>query len=62
MEELEKMAVVKLRKYARTIENLPIKGREISRANKQELLEAIASVSLESSGDTSDNRDIPQED
>jgi hypothetical protein len=56
------MAVVKLRKYARTIENLPIKGREISRANKQELLEAIASVSLESNGESSDTGDIPQED
>jgi microcompartment protein CcmL/EutN len=62
MEELEGMAVVKLRKYARTIENLPIKGREISRANKQELLEAIASVSLESGENTPDNGDIPQED
>jgi ethanolamine utilization protein EutM len=42
--ELEQMAVVKLRHYARTISELPIKGREISKANKQQLLDAIASV------------------
>jgi len=39
--ELEKMSVVKLRQYARTIANLPIQGRQISMANKQQLLEAI---------------------
>jgi len=42
--ELEQMAVVKLRHYARTLPGLPIKGREISKANKQQLLDAIASV------------------
>jgi len=43
-DELQAMAVVKLRKFARTIPDLPIKGREISKANKQQLLEAIDSV------------------
>ena len=43
-EQLEQMAVVALRRYARTIPDLPIKGREISKANKQQLLEAIASI------------------
>jgi len=45
MADLEGMAVVKLRRYARSLGNLPIKGREISRANRQQLLEAIASAS-----------------
>ena len=44
-EQLDHMAVVALRRYARTITELPIKGREISKANKQRLLEAIASIS-----------------
>lgn len=44
VEQLEQMAVVALRRYARTIPKLPIKGREISKANKQQLLEAIKSV------------------
>jgi len=44
VEELEQIAVVALRRYARTIRELPIKGREISKANKQQLLEAIKSV------------------
>lgn len=43
-EQLQAMAVVKLRHYARTIPELPIKGRQISIANKEQLLEAIASV------------------
>jgi hypothetical protein len=43
-EELGSMAVVKLRKYARTLSELPIKGREISKANKQQLLDAISTV------------------
>jgi len=43
-EQLDQMAVVALRRYARTISELPIKGREISKANKQQLLEAIKSV------------------
>ena len=44
--DMEKMAVVRLRQHARTIENLPLKGRQISMANKSQLLEAIASVSM----------------
>lgn len=43
-EQLDQMAVVVLRRYARTIPELPIKGREISKANKQQLLEAIKSI------------------
>jgi ethanolamine utilization protein EutM len=43
-EQLESMPVVKLRKYARSIEGLPIQGRQISKANKETLLEAIDSV------------------
>jgi len=42
--ELEQMAVVKLRHYARAIPGLPIRGRQISKANKQQLLDALASV------------------
>jgi microcompartment protein CcmL/EutN len=42
--ELEAMAVVKLRKYARSIPEMPIKGREISKANKKQLLDALASI------------------
>jgi microcompartment protein CcmL/EutN len=40
-EQLEAMSVVKLRKYARGMPNLPIQGRQISIANKQQLLKAI---------------------
>ncbi len=43
-EAVEKMPVVKLRRFARTIPDLPIQGREISMANKTQLLEAIRSV------------------
>jgi len=39
--DLEAMSVVKLRQYARLIKNLPIQGRQISMANKTQLLEAI---------------------
>lgn len=42
--ELESMPVVKLRQYARTIKNLPIQGRQISMANKTDLLAAIDTV------------------
>ena len=42
--ELEALPVVKLRQYARTVKGLPIQGRQISMANKQQLLEAIRSV------------------
>lgn len=36
---IDKMNVHKLRHYARGFENFPIKGREISRANRNELIE-----------------------
>jgi len=39
MVELEVMNVHQLRRYARDFENFPIKGREISRANRGELLD-----------------------
>ncbi|MCD6248695.1 MAG: hypothetical protein J7J98_00005, partial [candidate division Zixibacteria bacterium] len=42
--ELQSMPVVKLRKYARAVPELPIKGRQISKANKEQLLEVLASV------------------
>jgi len=38
---LEDMTVRELRAFAREQENLPIKGREIARANKQQLLAAL---------------------
>lgn len=38
---VENMTVHELRALARTIDNLPIQGREIARANKQQLLDAI---------------------
>jgi len=41
IEELEKLSVVKLRQYARGLKNLPIQGRQISMANKGQLLDAI---------------------
>jgi ethanolamine utilization protein EutM len=41
MVEVEKLSVVELRKYARTIKNLSIKGREISQANRSLLLKEI---------------------
>ena len=40
----EGMPVVKHRQFARTVAGLPIQGREISMANKQELLAAIRSA------------------
>jgi microcompartment protein CcmL/EutN len=42
--ELESMPVVKLRQFARTIKDLPIQGRQISMANKTDLLAAIGTV------------------
>lgn len=41
---LQAMPVVKLRQYARNIPNLGIQGRQISIANKEELLAAIRKV------------------
>ncbi len=45
MAELEEWPVTKLRQYARSLAGLPIQGRQISMANKQQLLEAIAKIS-----------------
>lgn len=42
--DLEKLPVVKLRRFARTLSGLPIQGRQISMANKQQLLEAIKTL------------------
>lgn len=42
--ELKKMSVVKLRQFARAVENLPIQGRQISMANKTQLIEALKSA------------------
>ncbi|MBU0983492.1 MAG: BMC domain-containing protein [candidate division Zixibacteria bacterium] len=42
--DMEKLSVVKLRRVARTIANLPIQGRQISMANKTQLLDAIKTV------------------
>lgn len=39
--EMMHMSVVELRRYARLFPRLELKGREISRASKQQLLEAI---------------------
>jgi ethanolamine utilization protein EutM len=44
MAELEAMPVVKLRQFARSLPNLPIQGRQISMANKIQLLEAIKAI------------------
>lgn len=42
--DLEKMNVSELRKIARTVKDFPIKGRDISNATKELLLEYFASV------------------
>ncbi len=44
LEELEKMNVHELRHLARQFENFPIKGREISRANRQTLIDLFESI------------------
>lgn len=43
-EELELLNVHQLRRLARAQENFPIKGRDISKANRQELLEHFKSI------------------
>jgi ethanolamine utilization protein EutM len=43
MSELEGLSVVNLRRWARGVPGFPIQGRQISMANKQQLLEAIRS-------------------
>ncbi len=40
------MPVVKLRQYCRTIPAFPLQGRQISMANKQQLLEALKGMGL----------------
>jgi microcompartment protein CcmL/EutN len=45
MAELETLPVTKLRQYARALPGLPIQGRQISMANKQQLLDAIRKMS-----------------
>jgi len=42
--EIEKMNVHKLRRYARGFEKFPIKGREISRANRDELVKLFETM------------------
>lgn len=44
MEELNQMSVPDLRRLARSIEDFPIKGRDISKANKRELLDHFKSI------------------
>lgn len=44
MQELQAMSVPELRRLARSIEDFPIKGREISKANKNELLKYFSSL------------------
>ncbi len=44
MEELEKLNVHNLRKAARAMEGFPIQGREISRANRSELLDLFRKI------------------
>ncbi len=44
MEELEKLNVHNLRKAARAVEEFPIQGREISRANRNELLDLFKKI------------------
>jgi microcompartment protein CcmL/EutN len=51
--EIRSMSVVKLRRYARGIPDLPIQGRQISMATKEQLLAAIESVT--ESGSEADN-------
>lgn len=40
--QLEAMSVVQLRQYARTLDRLSLKGRQISAANKQQLVKKIS--------------------
>lgn len=44
LNELENLNVHQLRHFARSVENFPIKGREISRANRQELMDYFRSL------------------
>ena len=40
--DLERMSVPELRRYARTLPDFPMKGREISMADREALLRAFA--------------------
>ncbi len=42
---INKMNVHKLRNHARSFSNFPIKGREISRANRDELIAFFKTIS-----------------
>jgi microcompartment protein CcmL/EutN len=44
MDELEKLNVHQLRRLARSTEDFPIKGREISRSNRRQLLDYFQSI------------------
>ncbi|MCW8960837.1 MAG: hypothetical protein OQK29_04690, partial [Ignavibacteriaceae bacterium] len=44
MQELEVMNVHQLRRFARDVKEFPIKGREISRANRGELLDLFKAL------------------
>ncbi|UCH64732.1 MAG: BMC domain-containing protein [Ignavibacterium sp.] len=44
MAELEKLNVHQLRRLARSTENFPIKGREISRSNRRQLLDHFQAI------------------
>ncbi|MEM7167335.1 MAG: BMC domain-containing protein [Planctomycetota bacterium] len=48
-EELSEMNVHQLRATARSLPNFPLKGREISRANREQLLAALREVFAETS-------------
>ena len=43
-DDLQSMSVPKLRQLARTLKDLPLKGRQISLANKETLIEAIKNL------------------
>ena len=44
MKELEELNVHQLRKQARAIDEFPIHGREISKANRRELLDHFKKI------------------
>ncbi|HYQ85722.1 MAG TPA: BMC domain-containing protein [Bacteroidota bacterium] len=43
-QQLRSMTVHELRRYARSVKGLPIHGREISRANREELIDQLIAV------------------
>ncbi|MBN8706088.1 MAG: BMC domain-containing protein [Bacteroidetes bacterium] len=49
--DIEVLPVRELRTLARNYENLPIRGREISNANKEQLVEAFRKILKQESGD-----------